>query len=52
MVIPEDFLAALQQDPATHAFYPTLKRTSQFTIYYRLRSAKRPEARQKRDLIS
>jgi uncharacterized protein YdeI (YjbR/CyaY-like superfamily) len=48
MVMPEDFLAALQQDPATHAFYATLKRQSQFAIYYRLNSAKRPETRQKR----
>ena len=48
MVMPEDFLAALQQDPAAHAFYATLKRQSQFTIYYRLNSAKRPETRQKR----
>ncbi|MFZ1609053.1 MAG: YdeI/OmpD-associated family protein [Rhodoferax sp.] len=48
MVIPEDFLAELQQDPAAHAFYATLKRQSQFAIYYRLHSAKRPETRQKR----
>ncbi len=48
MVMPEDFLAALQQDPAAHAFYATLKRQSVFTIYHRLHSAKRPETRQKR----
>ncbi len=48
MVMPEDFLAALQHDPAAHAFYATLKRASQFTIYHRLHSAKRPETRQKR----
>lgn len=48
MVIPEDFLAALQQDPAALAFYATLKRQQLFTIYYRLTSAKRPETRQKR----
>ncbi|MDT7513625.1 YdeI/OmpD-associated family protein [Rhodoferax mekongensis] len=48
MVIPEDFLAALQQDPAAQAFYATLKRQQLFTIYYRLNSAKRPETRQKR----
>jgi len=41
-------LATLQQDPAAHAFYATLKRQSQFTIYHRLHSAKRPETRQKR----
>ena len=48
MVMPEDFLEALQKDPAAHAFYATLKRQSQFAIYYRLHTAKRPETRQKR----
>ncbi|QDL52916.1 YdeI/OmpD-associated family protein [Rhodoferax aquaticus] len=48
MVIPEDFLAALQNDPAALAFYATLKRQSLFTIYHRLHSAKRPETREKR----
>ena len=48
MVIPEDFLAALQKDPAAQAFYATLKRQQLFAIYYRLTSAKRPETRQKR----
>ena len=48
MVMPEDFLAALQQDPAAHDFYATLKRQTLFTIYHRLQSAKRPETRKKR----
>lgn len=48
MVIPEDFLAALQQDPVALAFYGTLKRQQLFSIYYRLTSAKRAETRQKR----
>jgi len=48
MVMPEDFLAVLQQDPAAHAFYATLKRQSKFTIYHRLHSAKRAETREKR----
>jgi uncharacterized protein YdeI (YjbR/CyaY-like superfamily) len=48
MVMPEDFLTALQQDPVAQAFYGTLKRQQLFTIYYRLTSAKRPETRQKR----
>lgn len=48
MVMPGDFLAALQNDPAARAFYATLKRQSQFTIYHRLHSAKRPETRKKR----
>lgn len=48
MEMPEDFLAALQQDPVASAFYATLKRQSLFTINHRLHSAKRPETRQKR----
>jgi len=48
MVIPEDFLEALQRDPVAHAFYATLKRQYLFTIYHRLHSAKRPETREKR----
>lgn len=46
--MPEDFFAALRLDPAAHAFYATLKRQGQFTIYHRLHSAKRPETRLKR----
>jgi uncharacterized protein YdeI (YjbR/CyaY-like superfamily) len=48
MEMPQDFLTALQQDPAALAFYATLKRQQLFTIYYRLNSAKRVETRQKR----
>lgn len=48
MEMPEDFLAALQQDPAAYAFYATLKRQSLFTIYHRLHSAKRAETRERR----
>ena len=48
MVITEDFLAALQQDPVTHVFTDTLKRQSQLTTYHRLHSATRPETRLRR----
>lgn len=48
MVMPEDFLAALQQDPVAQAFYATLKRQHLFSIYHRLHSAKRAETREKR----
>lgn len=48
MVTPEDFLAALQQNPVAHAFYAILKRQQLFTIYYRLTSAKRAETGEKR----
>lgn len=47
MEIPEDFLAALQQDPTAHALYATLKQQHLFTIYHRLHSAKRAETRQR-----
>lgn len=48
MVIPEDFLMAVRQNPAALAFYETLNRANLFAIYYRLQSAKRAETRQKR----
>ena len=48
MVIPEDFLAALETNPQAKAFYATLNRQNQFAIYHRLQTAKRPETRAKR----
>jgi uncharacterized protein YdeI (YjbR/CyaY-like superfamily) len=48
MVIPEDFLAEVAKNQAAKAFYETLGRTSLFSIYHRLHTAKRPETRQKR----
>ncbi|AKT41452.1 YdeI/OmpD-associated family protein [Chondromyces crocatus] len=48
MVIPDDFLEALQKDPAASAFFATLDRRNLFAIYLRLQTAKRPETRQKR----
>ena len=48
MVVPADFMEALQSDPAAQAFYATLKRQDLFAIYYRLHTAKRPQTRQKR----
>ncbi|HTM80763.1 MAG TPA: YdeI/OmpD-associated family protein [Asticcacaulis sp.] len=54
MVIPDDFLAALEQDTDAKAFFDTLKRAQLYTIYHRLQTAKRPETRQKRidDILS
>lgn len=46
MVMPEDFLAALDDD--TRAFYDTLNRANRFAIYHRLQTAKRPETRARR----
>jgi uncharacterized protein YdeI (YjbR/CyaY-like superfamily) len=48
MVMPADFLAALQQHVNALLFYETLGRSVQFGVYYRLRTAKREETRHKR----
>lgn len=48
MVIPDDFLALLEENSSAKAFYGTLKRAQLFTIYHRLQTAKRPETRRKR----
>ncbi len=54
MVIPEDFLEELENNPAAKQFFETLNRQNLFVIYYRLQTAKRPETRQKRmaDMLS
>lgn len=54
MVIPDDFLKELQNDPAAGQFYATLDRRNLFVIYHRLQTAKRPETRKKRiaDMIT
>lgn len=48
MVIPRDFLDALDDLPKAKAFYATLNRANLFAIYYRLHTAKRPETRARR----
>jgi len=48
MVLPDDFLAMLDQNAEAKAFYHTLNRTNLFTIYHRLQTAIRPETRTKR----
>ena len=48
MVIPQDFLDALEERLAAKAFFATLDRRNLFPIYYRLHTAKRPETRAKR----
>lgn len=48
MVIPQDFLAALEARPLAAAFFATLDRKNLYLIYYRLQTAKRPETRVKR----
>ncbi|SMF36267.1 Uncharacterized conserved protein YdeI, YjbR/CyaY-like superfamily, DUF1801 family [Tistlia consotensis] len=46
--IPQDFLDALEGNPAAKAFFATLDRKNRYSIYYRLHTAKRPETRAKR----
>ena len=48
MVIPQDFLDALETMPDAKAFFETLDRKNLYSIYYRLQMAKRPETRAKR----
>jgi uncharacterized protein YdeI (YjbR/CyaY-like superfamily) len=48
MVIPQDFLDALEAMPDAKAFFGTLDRKNLYPIYYRLQTAKRPETRAKR----
>jgi uncharacterized protein YdeI (YjbR/CyaY-like superfamily) len=48
MVIPQDFLDALEKQPAAKAFFDTLDRTNLYPIYHRLQTAKRPETRARR----
>jgi len=46
--IPEDFLNELNKNKKAKAFFQTLNKRNTFPIAYRLRSAKRPETRQRR----
>lgn len=48
MIIPQDVLDALEAMPAAKAFFETLDRKNLYPIYYRLKTAKRPETRAKR----
>jgi uncharacterized protein YdeI (YjbR/CyaY-like superfamily) len=42
---PEDFLAALEQNPAAKVFYATLNKTNRYAIYHQVITAKKPETR-------
>ena len=45
---PDDFLAALEQNPTAKVKFATITRASKYAIIYRLGDAKRPETRQRR----
>jgi len=46
--MPEDFLAALAQEPDAKAFFETLNKTQRYGFFFRITTAKRPETRSKR----
>jgi uncharacterized protein YdeI (YjbR/CyaY-like superfamily) len=48
MVIPQDFLDALDTRPAAKAFFATLDRKNLYPIYYRLHTARRADTRARR----
>lgn len=48
MVVPPDFIAALEDQPTAKQFFETLKKSSHYVIAYGLSSAKKPETRQRR----
>lgn len=48
MIVPQDFLDALEQYPEAKAHFATLNRTNTYAIAFRLHTAKRPETRARR----
>jgi uncharacterized protein YdeI (YjbR/CyaY-like superfamily) len=48
MVLPAEFLAALNKDKKALAFYESLGKTNKYAIGWRIQTAKRPETKEKR----
>jgi uncharacterized protein YdeI (YjbR/CyaY-like superfamily) len=48
VIVPEDFMKALNSNKKARAFFDTLNKTNLFIIYYHLHQAKTPETREKR----
>lgn len=48
MVIPEDFLEELRENPGAERFFAALNRRNLYAIYHRLQTAKRAETRARR----
>ncbi len=46
--MPEDFLQALEARPRAKEFFATLAKSSRYSIYFHLQSAKKPETRARR----
>jgi uncharacterized protein YdeI (YjbR/CyaY-like superfamily) len=47
-IFPEDFLAALRRNKKAKAFFESLSKANRYAIAYRLQTAKKAEAKQKR----
>lgn len=47
-VMPDDFLAALAQEPEAKAFFETLNKTQRYSFFFRITTAKKAETRRKR----
>jgi uncharacterized protein YdeI (YjbR/CyaY-like superfamily) len=48
MTVPEDFLKELAKDPKAMAFFASLNKSNTYAIAFRLRTAKKPETRERR----
>lgn len=48
MAVPEDFIAALENQPIVKQFFETLNKSNRYVIAYGLTSAKKPETRLRR----
>lgn len=46
--IPEDFRAALAEEPVAAAFFETLNKTQRYAFLFRIATARKPETRRKR----
>ena len=46
--VPDDFQAALNQNPKAKAFFATLDSTNRYAMLFRLQTAKKPETRARR----
>jgi uncharacterized protein YdeI (YjbR/CyaY-like superfamily) len=46
--LPEDFLTALEREPAAREFFSTLNKTQRYGFFFRITTAKKPETRRQR----
>jgi uncharacterized protein YdeI (YjbR/CyaY-like superfamily) len=48
MVVPDDFLKALEENKQAKTFFKSLNKSNVYTLAWRLQTAKKPETRQRR----